>query len=211
MPMVPAAVPPGNRPPAAYNRPDPTADHPPGRSAMDKKTMMQVLLPAAAAAGVVLLVGVLIALGDGAAVPATGDKAGAADTGAVAADTSGTTLTLPPVDAPEWKPGPGGMKVWDVAEGTGDVVQPGANLHCHYTGWLKDGTIFDSSVKRNQPADFGLNEVIRGWTEGLPGMKVGGVRRLYIPADWAYGAAGRPGIPANSDLVFEVKLLRINN
>jgi FKBP-type peptidyl-prolyl cis-trans isomerase len=79
----------------------------------------------------------------------------------------------------------------------------------HYIGWLTNGSSFDSSMKGGRPAQFGLNEVIRGWTEGLPGMKVGGIRRLYIPAQFAYGAQSKPGIPANSDLVFEVKLLRL--
>ena len=173
--------------------------------------MMQVLLPAAAAAGVVLLVGVLIALGDGTGGPAakTGPTPAAAADGE--GDAAGTTLTLPALDAPDWKPGPGQMKVWDVTEGTGVVVPAGANVHCHYTGWTKDGTIFDSSVQRKQPISFGLDRVIRGWTEGIPGMKVGGVRRLFIPSDWAYGAGGSGDkIPPNSDLVFEVKVLRVN-
>ncbi len=170
---------------------------------MDKKTMMQVLIPAAAAAGVVLLVGVLIALGDGAKTAPT-----PAGTAAPVADVEGTTLTLPAVTAPEWKPGPGQMKVWDVAEGAGEPCKPGATVTIHYTGWTKDGNIFDSSVKRGQAATFPLGNLIRGWQEGIPGMKPGGVRRLMIPPDWAYGERGSPpAIPPNAELVFEVKLI----
>ena len=207
--MLPAGGRPNN--PLAAARPHiiaPTRPRPPtGPASMDKKTMTQVLVPAAAAAGVVLLVGVLIALGNGGGADSATTKAAASGF-----DTTGTTLTLPPLDAPEWKPGPGGMQVWDVVEGGGDALPPGASVTCHYTGWFKDGAIFDSSVKRNEPAEFSLNGVIPGWTKGLPGMKVGGVRRLNIPYALAYGESGKPpAIPPKADLVFEVKLLRINN
>ncbi len=204
--MVPGAGRPGNRRAAPIIALT-TRRPPPGRRPMDKKTMLQVLLPAAAAAGVVLLVGVLIALGDGTGKPAAGGKGDGATT-AAQADTSGTTLTLPPVDAPEWTPGRGGMKVWDVAEGSGEPCKPGATVTIHYTGWTLDGGIFDSSVKRNEPATFPLASLIKGWQEGIPGMKPGGVRRLLIPSDWAYGKKGSPpNIPPDADLVFEVKLI----
>jgi peptidylprolyl isomerase len=95
----------------------------------------------------------------------------------------------------------------DIKEGTGEVVKPGAKVKAHYTGALaKDGTIFQSSHDTGDAVEFGLDQVIKGWTDGVPGMKVGGVRRLLIPADQAYGATERPGIPANSDLVFDIEL-----
>jgi FKBP-type peptidyl-prolyl cis-trans isomerase len=121
-------------------------------------------------------------------------------------------LKLPDLKAKEWvevKDG-GGLKTWDVKEGKGDAVKAGATVKVHYTGWLLDGTIFDSSVQRKEPIEFSLNEVIKGWTNGVPGMKPGAVRRLYIPAALAYGARGAgKAVPPNSDLVFEIELLEI--
>lgn len=103
------------------------------------------------------------------------------------------------------------LQIIDVQEGTGDVVQPGATITAHYTGALaKDGTIFQSSHDFGDPVTFGLNQVIPGWTEGVPGMKVGGIRRLVIPAAKAYGSQSpAPNIPANSDLVFDIELVAI--
>ncbi len=99
----------------------------------------------------------------------------------------------------------------DLVEGSGEVVKEGATVTVHYTGALaKDGTIFESSKDSGQPATFGLEQVIAGWTEGIPGMKVGGTRRLVIPSELAYGAQSpSPDIPANSDLVFDVELIAI--
>ena len=121
---------------------------------------------------------------------------------------------LPPLDAKEWKKLDNGMKVWDVKEGKGPEVKKGDTVTIHYTGWLKDGTIFDSSRKdlatrpvSGEPVTFPLNGLIKGWQEGLPGAKVGTVRRLYIPYQLAYGEKGRPPvIPAKSDLVFEIEV-----
>ena len=115
---------------------------------------------------------------------------------------------LPPVDSPEWVARPDGMKVWDVTVGTGAEAKPQATVKVHYTGWLLNGTVFDSSKKRGQPISFGLNQVIKGWTDGVPGMKPGGVRRLLIPPEMAYGKRGAPGaIPPDSTLVFEIELI----
>lgn len=97
----------------------------------------------------------------------------------------------------------------DIVVGTGDTVPQGAKITAHYTGALcADGTIFQSSHDFGKPATFGLNQVITGWTEGVPGMKVGGTRRLIIPAALAYGSArAAANIPPNSDLVFDIELV----
>lgn len=103
------------------------------------------------------------------------------------------------------------LQIIDTQEGTGEAVQPGATITAHYTGALvKDGTIFQSSHDFGDAVTFSLNQVIDGWTKGVPGMKVGGTRRLVIPAAQAYGAhSPAANIPANSDLVFDIELVAI--
>jgi FKBP-type peptidyl-prolyl cis-trans isomerase len=101
------------------------------------------------------------------------------------------------------------LQITDLVEGDGETVQPGAHVLVDYTGAVAvTGTIFESSFDKGQPVDFGLDGVIQGWTDGIPGMKVGGTRRLLIPADQAYGANPRQGsgIPPNAALVFDVTL-----
>jgi FKBP-type peptidyl-prolyl cis-trans isomerase len=100
------------------------------------------------------------------------------------------------------------LQIIDTKEGTGDVVPEGATITAHYTGALAaDGTIFQSSHDFGRAITFGLNQVIAGWTQGVPGMKVGGTRRLVIPAAMAYGAQSpSANIPPNSDLVFDIEL-----
>ncbi|MES9860054.1 MAG: FKBP-type peptidyl-prolyl cis-trans isomerase [Candidatus Thiodiazotropha sp. LLP2] len=106
-----------------------------------------------------------------------------------------------------------GLKIEDLAEGDGEIAEAGQQVTVHYTGWLLDGDKFDSSVDRNQPFDFALGKgmVIRGWDEGVAGMKVGGKRRLTIPPQLGYGAQGAGGvIPPNATLVFDVELLAVS-
>lgn len=98
----------------------------------------------------------------------------------------------------------------DIIVGTGDVVAPGASITVHYTGALAStGVIFESSKDSGKPASFPLSGVIQGWQQGVPGMKVGGKRRLVIPASLAYGDQASATIPANSDLVFDIELISI--
>jgi FKBP-type peptidyl-prolyl cis-trans isomerase FkpA len=111
---------------------------------------------------------------------------------------------------------PSGLKIEDVTVGGGDEARAGANVRVHYTGWLYEngtaGRKFDSSKDRGEPFSFplGAGHVIRGWDEGVAGMKVGGTRRLIIPADLGYGARGAGGvIPPNATLLFEVDLLGV--
>jgi len=102
----------------------------------------------------------------------------------------------------------------DIKVGDGEEVQPGDCVAALYYGTLaKDGTKFDGNYDTGKPIEFSLSGVIQGWTDGIPGMKVGGIRRLVIPAAQAYGSQERSGIPANSDLVFEVEIVgaRRNN
>jgi peptidylprolyl isomerase len=103
------------------------------------------------------------------------------------------------------------LQITDIKGGTGDAVLAGATITAHYTGALAaDGTIFQSSHDFGEPVTFGLSQVIAGWTQGVPGMKVGGVRRLVIPAAQAYGSRSpSPGIPPDSDLVFDIELVAI--
>lgn len=117
------------------------------------------------------------------------------------------------------QPAAGELTIVDLEQGTGEAITPGSTAVVHYTGWLYDpaapdakGRKFDSSVDRGQPFSFplGAGRVIRGWDEGVAGMKVGGKRRLVIPPEYGYGARGAGNvIPPNATLVFDVELLGI--
>jgi peptidylprolyl isomerase len=122
----------------------------------------------------------------------------------------------PPPEAPtkveesQYTTTPSGLKYYDIKVGTGATPTKGSTVNVHYTGWLTDGTMFDSSLTRGEPFSFavGTGQVIPGWDEGVSTMKVGTYRQLVIPASLGYGAAGAGGvIPPNATLIFEVELL----
>jgi FKBP-type peptidyl-prolyl cis-trans isomerase len=105
-----------------------------------------------------------------------------------------------------------GLQYWDMRVGNGEMAKEGSHVRVHYTGWLTTGKKFDSSVDAGTPFDFtiGNGEVIKGWEEGVAGMKVGGKRQLRIPPALGYGAEGSPpDIPPNAILIFDIKLLGV--
>jgi FKBP-type peptidyl-prolyl cis-trans isomerase len=106
---------------------------------------------------------------------------------------------------------PSGLRYDIVQEGAGPSPKADETVKVHYTGKLIDGTVFDSSVQRGEPAEFPLDQVIPGWTEGIQKMKKGGKIKLYVPPSLGYGDDGRPGIPPGSTLVFDVELLDIKS
>lgn len=138
---------------------------------------------------------------------------------ASAAGATPSTPSTPPAPAAAATPTggkvhklPSGLQYEDMVVGSGKMAEPGMNVSVHYTGWLTDGTKFDSSLDRNQAFQFqlGAGMVIRGWDEGVKGMRIGGKRKLTIPSDMGYGAQGAGGvIPPNATLVFDVELLDV--
>lgn len=158
----------------------------------DPVVMKQYIVPAAAVAAVVVLVGLVVYVSG-------------ADTRKMSDGSNGSA------DDPDLKEVTPGVKYRDIKEGLGDACPPGAEVKMHYTGWTTDGNVFDSSRegKSNpEPAVFKLKGLIVGWQEGIPGMKKGGIRKLVIAPDKGYGVHGRPPkIPGNSTLIFEVELV----
>lgn len=103
------------------------------------------------------------------------------------------------------------LQIEDLQTGDGKAVVKGALITAHYTGWLEDGTVFDSSVQKGRPFQcvIGTGRVIKGWDQGLMGMRVGGRRKLFVPAHLGYGERTVGRIPANSNLIFEIELLEV--
>lgn len=147
-----------------------------------------------------------------AATAAPTQKAATATVSATAkAATTPAAAGIPPMAGTPTKTA-SGLEYIDAVVGTGAVAQAGQTVSVHYTGWLTDGKKFDSSRDRGQPFQFplGVGRVIKGWDEGVAGMKIGGQRRLFIPAALGYGAAGAPpSIPGGATLVFDVELLGV--
>ena len=129
-----------------------------------------------------------------------------------------TTTVLADTSAPTPTKGlksvvlPSGLEYYDIKKGTGTEAKPGKTVKVHYTGWLANGkSKFDSSVDRHEPFEFSLGAgmVIKGWDEGVSGMKVGGRRQLHIPAKLGYGEHGSGTIPPGADLIFDVALIDV--
>lgn len=112
----------------------------------------------------------------------------------------------------EWTTTDSGLMYTDLEVGEGDQASPTGRVTVHYSGYLEDGTQFDSSVERGDPITFPLNAVIAGWTEGVGSMREGGRRKLVIPYDLAYGEQGRPpAIPPRATLIFDVELITVHD
>lgn len=141
------------------------------------------------------------------------DKASKVDSNATAAKESLNMNTSRGKDMPNFTPVAEvtELQKTDLVEGTGAEATAASTVTVHYTGAVAStGKIFESSKDSGEPVSFGLNQVIKGWTDGVPGMKVGGTRRLVIPADQAYGASSpSEDIPANSALVFDIELVSV--
>src|SRR6266545_4744394 len=162
----------------------------PQSEGVDKAKMKQYLGPAVAVAAVLVLAGLVIYVSGGSRKMSDGSN-GSADDSAL-------------------KEASPGVKYRDIKEGIGEPCPPGAEVKMHYTGWTTDGNVFDSTKEGKAtalPATFKLKGLIKGWQEGIPGMKPGGIRKLVISPEKGYGDKAKGNIPANSTLIFEVELL----
>lgn len=167
---------------------------------LNRQKKLAVLVPIAGVALIAVLVIVIVSVSD--TSPAKGQEK------KMPADGSNGEIEDPDLKSLN------GIQYRDLREGDGPEVPPGATVTLHYVGWLqdaKDGTykVFDSSRERGEPSTFGLGGLIRGWQIGIPGMRVGGIRKLVIPSDLGYGAQTKGKIPGNSTLVFEVEVLGV--
>lgn len=187
---------------------------------MEREQILKVMVPVGAFGLLLVIVGVVIALNSGGSTPNSTVVNPANSTPPPQTETPGAPQSAVgrfefSLDGPEWKDIGGGLKMWDVKEGDGAVCpsiaeKPNVWPIMHYTGWLVNGSVFDSSRPKGRPLDqYPLKDLIKGWQQGVPGMKVGGVRRLLIPSDLGYGPQNKPGIPANSTLVFEMELVNV--
>jgi FKBP-type peptidyl-prolyl cis-trans isomerase FkpA len=147
-----------------------------------------------------------------------GEKSSESDTstGVSQEERSADNLTAPenlpyPIDTAKVVTLPSGLQYYMLQEGYGNQVKAGGSVLVHYHGMLTDGTVFDSSFERNQPIELSLQQVIRGWQEGLPLCKVGAKIVLIVPPDLGYGASAQNKIPANSTLIFNIEVLGANS
>ncbi len=153
----------------------------------------RILVALASLAVIVLVIGAMIVFKNGSSNNSSADQAASASPQASAAADSGK------------------LESTDITVGNGDEAVAGKTVSVNYVGTLTNGTKFDSSYDRNQPFEFvlGSGQVIKGWDQGVAGMKVGGKRKLVIPPSLGYGSSAQGSIPANSTLVFEVELLAV--
>ena len=173
----------------------------------DRDKIKKLLGPALGVGAIIVLVAVVMLVGQ----PSTAEKPETPGRPAgrphAAAPKTLSDGTAPGAADPDLKDIGDGLKVRDLKEGEGPEVRPMATVVMHYTGWLTDGTSFDSSRTRGEPLESPLGRLIQGWQKAIPGMKPGGVRKLVIPPELGYGSQRNQGIPANSTLVFEVELV----
>jgi len=177
----------------------------------ESKSLATVLVPVAGVALIVVLVVVIGATNE----PQATDKGGGPAAASSIVKGPGKAMSDGSdggTEDPDLKPiGDGGLKYRDLKVGNGPDCPPGASVKAHYAGWLPNGTEFDASRKHgSDPIEFSLKGVVAGWTEGIPNMRVGGIRKLVIPAAMGYGARGQGKIPGGATLIFEVELVAIN-
>jgi len=177
---------------------------------MDPQKTSTVIAVVAAVAVVALFLGGLVyTQNQQASAPAVPDLSSSSSSASLS-DASQSDQTTQPMDTSS-QPQPSQLQITDEVVGTGPAAKAGDHVYVNYLGTLTNGTKFDSSYDRGQPIDFdlGTGYVIKGWDQGLIGMKVGGKRKLVIPPSLGYGARANGAIPANSTLVFEVELVKI--
>ena len=182
---------------------------------MTKQNSNSLIVSAVLGAAAVLLLAISFIGRGGAATPAVPAPAVPGQQATLPAVPNKTQPQQPAAsaaqaDVPGATKSPTGLQYIDSVTGSGPQPQPGQSVTVHYTGMLENGTVFDSSVQRGQPAEFSVDRVIPGFREGILGMKVGGKRKLFIPSALGYGAQGSGNrIPPNANLIFEVELISV--